>query len=82
MTVFLRDSVFSVFTEVWVEWNPDDHACAGYKLGEHFALDYFFEVFTVYGYYHGLRILPRFTDTIKVFVSFRLFITMYFRPAL
>ena len=63
---FLRDSVFSVFTEVWVEWNPDDHASAGYKLGEHFALDYFFEVFTVYGYYHGLRILPRFTDTIKV----------------
>ena len=64
---FLRDSVFSVFTEVWVEWNPDDHASAGYKLGEHFALDYFFfEVFTVYGYYHGLRILPRLTDTIKV----------------
>ena len=61
---FLRDSVFSVFTEVWVEWDPDDHASAGYKLGEHFAPDDFFEVFTVYGYYHGLRILPRLTDTI------------------
>ena len=57
---FLRDSVFSVFTEVWVEWDPDDHASAGYKLGEHFALDYFFRSF------HDLRILPRLTDTIKV----------------
>ena len=65
MTV-LRDSVFSVFTEVWVEWDPDDHSSAGYKLGEHLALDYFFEVFTVYGYYHGLWTLPRLTDTIKV----------------
>ena len=50
----------------WDPDDPDDHASAGYKLGEHFALDYFFEVFTVYGYYHGLRILPRLTDTIKV----------------
>ena len=57
MTV-LRDSVFMV---VWVERDPDDHARAGYKLGEHLALgtfrkfSRFTDITTAYGHHHGFK---------------------------